>query len=307
MLALPSTAGSHRSSHPRLPGCVAASASMPKTAIDPRAPESVGAPLCAIRVCYVTMTAMPRSPHSIHPRVAAFFRRKETQFALLMVFALAIHLRGMWKPISIDEGGQIGISRGSHRAIATQFGYAQNHPLYGHLARVAIGALPLPIELSARVPALVAGMLIPWMFYRGQRRWVGHEAAVVVAFPDDPLRPDQALQLDGPWLCVPDPGGVGPGRPLARLPRRRSADTRAGVRPVGRAYRVRAPVDVPDRVVARGLRGARGAPAVGSSAGARATRRRVGGDRGFGRPRGPAVPADAGPRSARWGKTGPPA
>jgi len=50
------------------------------------------------------------------------------------------------------------------------------------LSHYTIRFLPFPIVLSARIPAVLAGLLLPWAFYRGQREWVGPGAAVLAAF-----------------------------------------------------------------------------------------------------------------------------
>jgi hypothetical protein len=98
-----------------------------------------------------------------------------------MLFVLGLDLRELMKPVSIDEAGQLEVAQGSLAAIPMQFQDAQNHPLYGILAHFAMRYLPLPVVLAGRTPALVAGLLLPWVFYRGRSRWVGHEAAILAA------------------------------------------------------------------------------------------------------------------------------
>jgi hypothetical protein len=98
-----------------------------------------------------------------------------------MLFALGLDLRELLKPVSIDETGQLELAKGPLAAIPTQFQDAQNHPLYGILAHVAIRCLPLPALLAGRMPAFVAGLLLPWVFFRGRRPWIGPEAAVLTA------------------------------------------------------------------------------------------------------------------------------
>jgi hypothetical protein len=98
---------------------------------------------------------------------------------LLMLFAAGLELWELFKPVSIDEFGQIDVARGSLAAITTQFYEAQNHPLYGILAHFALRLRPLPVLIAARMPALLAGLALAWTFYRGRRIWVGPEAAVL--------------------------------------------------------------------------------------------------------------------------------
>jgi hypothetical protein len=90
-----------------------------------------------------------------------------------------------------DELGQLLVARQGPSAITTEWRTAQNHPLYGLLAHCAIRALPLDELRAFRAPAMVAGVLVPIVFYRAMRRWVGHEAAILSAFAlvvVDPIR-----------------------------------------------------------------------------------------------------------------------
>ena len=114
--------------------------------------------------------------------IFSFLRRESTQLALLMLFCLGLGLEGLFQSPSIDEIGQIRVARGPVAAIPTRYSFGQNHPLYGILSHYAIRFLPLPTVLAARIPAVLAGLLLPWVFYRGRREWVGPEAAVLAAF-----------------------------------------------------------------------------------------------------------------------------
>jgi hypothetical protein len=99
-----------------------------------------------------------------------------------MLFALGIEVLGLYKPSSIDEIGQIHVALEPPGHIATYFHGAQNHPLLGILSHYAIRHLPFSVVRSARIPAVVAGLLLAWLFYRGRRRWAGPEAAILAAF-----------------------------------------------------------------------------------------------------------------------------
>jgi hypothetical protein len=112
----------------------------------------------------------------------ALLRRESIQFALLIAFALAIDLHGMGKRGSGDEGGQMTLCVRSPSEIMTEFATAQNHPFYGLLGHYAVTVLPLPPLLAMRVPAFLAGVLIPIVYYQTQRRWLGHAAAILSAF-----------------------------------------------------------------------------------------------------------------------------
>lgn len=124
-------------------------------------------------------------------RGVAILRRESARQVLLVAFALAVNVPGLENEISVDEAAQIPVCLRPISHIATHFHNANNQPCYAILAHYAIRLLPMPIERATRVPALVAGLLIPVVFYRTQRRWAGPEAALVVAFLmviADPLR-----------------------------------------------------------------------------------------------------------------------
>ena len=113
--------------------------------------------------------------------VVAGLRRRPVQLALLMVFALLCGLVNQRLCGSLDEWGQQFDSAQSPTYIVTHFHTAQNHPFYGLLAHAAIRLVPGSPIRPVRLPAFVAGLLIPLAVYRAERRRSGHEAALLTA------------------------------------------------------------------------------------------------------------------------------
>lgn len=119
----------------------------------------------------------------------ACLRRERVQLGLLILFALAVHLPKLGVSVGSpdEEGGAnnvgaIQICQESLTRITTDFYKAQNHPLFSILGHFAVKYVPVSPLVAARLPALVAGLLVPPVFYFTQRAWVGREAAMVVAF-----------------------------------------------------------------------------------------------------------------------------
>lgn len=119
----------------------------------------------------------------------AALRREPVQLGLLLFFALAVHLPDLGVSIgspdeegSPDNLGAIEICQESLGHITTSFHKARNHPLFSILAHFSVRYVPLATLVAARLPAFLAGLLVPFVFYFTHRRWVGREAALVVAF-----------------------------------------------------------------------------------------------------------------------------
>ena len=123
--------------------------------------------------------------------VMACLRKRPVAIALLMAFALLIGLVNQRLCASLDEAGQQADSGQSPAYIVTHFHVAQNHPLYGLLAHAAIRLAPRSPIRPVRLPAFLAGLLIPLAFYAAERRRSGHGAALLVAtllLLTDPIR-----------------------------------------------------------------------------------------------------------------------
>lgn len=123
------------------------------------------------------------------PGLIAALRRERVQLGLLLLFALAVHLPNLGVSIgspdeegSPDNLGAIQICQESLGHITTAFHKARNHPLFSVLAHFSVCYVPLPSLVAARLPALIAGFMVPFVFYFTHRRWVGREAALVVSF-----------------------------------------------------------------------------------------------------------------------------
>jgi hypothetical protein len=120
------------------------------------------------------------------PSGLQLLRRESVQVALLVAFAVAVYFpshRFHWLRLpGSDEQGQIHVSRQSLHEVVITYQSGQNHPLYGILAHFTMHALPVADIYAARLPALLAGLLIPVAFYYTHRRWAGRAAALLVAF-----------------------------------------------------------------------------------------------------------------------------
>jgi hypothetical protein len=115
--------------------------------------------------------------------LSARLQREPVQIALLVAFTLLVHLAGAARlDHSGDEFGAVAIARHSLGHIITHFHSAQNHPLFSIQAHLALRWLPLPDLYAIRIPALLAGVLTPLVFYLTHRRWCGRPAALAVAF-----------------------------------------------------------------------------------------------------------------------------
>jgi len=113
--------------------------------------------------------------------VLAFLRRRPVGLALLMAFAALSATVNQRLCASADEAGQEADSGRSPAYIVTHFHVAQNHPFYGLLAHAAIRLVPWSPIRPVRLPAVVAGLLIPLAVYRAERRRSGHAAALLTA------------------------------------------------------------------------------------------------------------------------------
>ena len=60
--------------------------------------------------------------------IVGFLRRESTQVALLMLFAFGLDLVGLYKPISIDEFGQIRVAQGRSPPSRPSFASARTIP-----------------------------------------------------------------------------------------------------------------------------------------------------------------------------------
>lgn len=117
-----------------------------------------------------------------------WLRRESVQLGLLLLFLLAVHLPKLGVSVgspdeegSPDNLGAIQICRQPLGHITTEFHKARNHPLYSILGHFTV-ELPLPTLVAARIPALLAGMLVPAVFYFTHRSWVGQAPAILVSF-----------------------------------------------------------------------------------------------------------------------------
>jgi hypothetical protein len=111
--------------------------------------------------------------------ILTFLRRRRVEVALLVVFTFLVGVFSQRLFTSIDEGYQYGAAQHSIPYIITHD--PQNHPFYGVLAHLAMQCLPDAPIAPVRLPAFLAGLLVPLVFYLTNRRYAGHEAALLVA------------------------------------------------------------------------------------------------------------------------------
>ncbi|MBV8462970.1 MAG: glycosyltransferase family 39 protein, partial [Acidimicrobiales bacterium] len=114
------------------------------------------------------------------PGMLEALRRPPVAVALLVLFTFLVNISSQRLSYSIDEGTQWHLAQNPLSDLLTH--HIQDHPFYGILVHLTMQVLPpwTPIH-PVRVPSFVAGMLFPLAFYLTQRRYAGHEAALLVA------------------------------------------------------------------------------------------------------------------------------
>jgi hypothetical protein len=106
-------------------------------------------------------------------------RRESVVIVLLVTFTILIGLVNYRSSATPDELYQDNAARKSAVHIATHD--PQGQPFYGLLVHVAMKLVPNRHVPPVRVPAFLAGILIPLVFYTAHRRWAGREAALIAA------------------------------------------------------------------------------------------------------------------------------
>jgi Dolichyl-phosphate-mannose-protein mannosyltransferase len=124
-----------------------------------------------------------------HAGVIEFLRRPAVAVTLLALFTLLVNIYSQRLSSSIDEGTQFRLAHNSLFDLLTN--HIQDHPFYGVLVHLSMQAFPDGPIHPVRIPSFVAGMAFPVAFYLTQRRYAGHEGALLVAMilvMTDPVR-----------------------------------------------------------------------------------------------------------------------
>ncbi len=135
------------------------------------------------------MASDPQATADHYLALFAFLRRPRVAVALLVLSTLLVGVLSQHLSSSIDESWQWAAAQHPFIYIITHD--PQNHPFYGVLVHLGMTCFPGVPFGPLRLPAFVAGMLVPLVFYFTNRRYAGHEAALLVALlltMTDPVR-----------------------------------------------------------------------------------------------------------------------
>jgi hypothetical protein len=120
-----------------------------------------------------------RAADARRPGVLEVLRRPTVAVALLLLFTFLVNIYSQRLFSSIDEGTQWRLAQNPLSDLLTN--HIQDHPFYGVLVHLSMRAFPWSPIHPVRIPSFCAGMLFPLAFYLTQRRYAGHEAALLVA------------------------------------------------------------------------------------------------------------------------------